>query len=323
MNYPQNRHSNKSSKKMISEHDDLLDSNKRELIYYIHYLQKNRKWRGYISDLNYNNIKDVIKQLENAISKVIRQEGDINDFTERMLKEYHENSIRESEFEWLRNDERACFWLLFVMLNNRDNSQDLSAIEKNNILNLQSGSLYYSIIAWFDKFTNSRSPRGGRGDNEKKLKACHQIWLGSERNPVSNWLLSMTNSDEIDYCYNYLERLGISIIDVVINDKDANFFLRLGERYNLSRKSILVAFFDYLFLSSKNGIFAAENLKMKMASGLSSWKNRKNKEGYVDVHFDIKKENIPKLDELKRRFNVMSKKDVVNALIEYMYDKKE
>lgn len=130
MNYPQNRHSNKSSKKMISDHDDLLNSNKRELIYYIHYLQKNRKWRGYISDLNYNNIKDVIKQLENAISKVIRQEGDINDFTERMLKEYHENSIRESEFEWLRNDERACFWLLFVMLNNRGNSQDLSAIEK-------------------------------------------------------------------------------------------------------------------------------------------------------------------------------------------------
>ncbi|WP_272694574.1 hypothetical protein [Providencia sp. PROV036] len=323
MNYPQNRHSNKSNKKMISDHDDLLNSNKRELIYYIHYLQKNRKWRGYISDLNYNNIKDVIKQLENAISKVIRQEGDINDFTERMLKEYHENSIRESEFEWLRNDERACFWLLFVMLNNRGNSQDLSAIEKNNILNLQSGSLYYSIIAWFDKFTNSRSPRGGRGDNEKKLKACHQIWLGSERNPVSNWLLSMNNSDEIDYCYNYLERLGISIIDVVINDKDANFFLRLGERYNLSRKSILVAFFDYLFLSSRNGIFAAENLKIKMASGLSSWKNRKNKEGYVDVHFDIKKENIPKLDALKKRFNLMSKKEVVNALIEREYDKKE
>ncbi|WP_272668417.1 hypothetical protein [Providencia sp. PROV038] len=323
MNYPQNRHSNKSSKKMISDHDDLLNSNKRELIYYIHYLQKNRKWRGYISDLNYNNIKDVIKQLENAISKVIRQEGDINDFTERMLKEYHENSIRESEFEWLRNDERACFWLLFVILNNRGNSQDLSAIEKNNILNLQSGSLYYSIIAWFDKFTNSRSPRGGRGDNEKKLKACHQIWLGSERNPVSNWLLSMTSSDEIDYCYNYLERLGISIIDVVINDKDANFFLRLGERYNLSRKSILVAFFDYLFLSSRNGIFAAENLKMKMASGLSSWKNRKNKEGYVDVHFDIKKENISKLEALKKRFNLMSKKEVVNALIEREYDKKE
>lgn len=133
----------------------------------------------------------------------------------------------------------------------------------------------------------------------------------------------MTNSDEIDYCYNYLERLGISIIDVVINDKDANFFLRLGERYNLSRKSILVAFFDYLFLSSRNGIFAAENLKMKMASGLSSWKNRKNKEGYVDVHFDIKKENISKLEALKKRFNLMSKKEVVNALIEREYDKKE
>ncbi|ENL8514278.1 MULTISPECIES: hypothetical protein [Providencia] len=323
MAFNYNDYSTEFSKKTRSEYDVLLNSNKRELIYYIHRLQSYRNWRAYISDLNYNDISNIKKQIENSINKFTYHDGDINKFIDRMLNNYHNHGIRESEFEWLKSDERACFLVLLTLLIKDTEFDDLLSIEKDNYLNLQSGSIYYSIIAWFDKFTEPRNQRSGRRENEGKLNKYHEKCMILENNLVSSWLLSMNDLGEINYCYNYLQRLGMNTLAVVMNSDRAEFIFRLGEKYNINRKAILIAFFDYLYLSPNTGVFAAENLKMKMASALSSWKNRKNKEGYVDVHFDIKKENIPKLDELKKRFNVMSKKDVVNALIEYMYDKKE
>ncbi|WP_272683152.1 hypothetical protein [Providencia sp. PROV140] len=323
MAFNYNDYSTEFSKKTRSEYDVLLNSNKRELIYYIHRLQSYRNWRAYISDLNYNDISNIKKQIENSINKFTYHDGDINKFIDRMLNNYHNHGIRESEFEWLKSDERACFLVLLTLLIKDTEFDDLLSIEKDNYLNLQSGSIYYSIIAWFDKFTEPRNQRSGRRENEGKLNKYHEKCMILENNLVSSWLLSMNDLGEINYCYNYLQRLGMNTLAVVMNSDRAEFIFRLVEKYNINRKAILIAFFDYLYLSPNTGVFAAENLKMKMASALSSWKNRKNKEGYIDVHFDIKKENIPKLDELKKRFNVMSKKDVVNALIEYMYDKKE
>ncbi|MFH6838479.1 hypothetical protein [Providencia sp. 2024EL-00732] len=323
MAFNYNDYSMEFSKKTRSEYDVLLNSNKRELIYYIHRLQSYRNWRAYISDLNYNDINNIKKQIENSINKFTYHDGDINKFIDRMLNDYHNHGIRESEFEWLKSDERACFLVLLMLLINNTKPDDLIGIEENNKLNLQSGSIYYSIIAWFDKFTEPRSQRSGRHENEKKLKKYYERCMGLDENSVFSWLMGMNDVGEINYCYNYLQRLGMNTLVVAVSNESAEFIFRLGEKYNVNKKSVLIAFFDYLYLSSDIGVFAAENLKMKMASALSSWKNRKNKEGYVDVHFDIKKENIPKLDELKKRFNVMSKKDVVNALIEYMYDKKE
>ncbi|MBG5894508.1 hypothetical protein [Providencia rettgeri] len=323
MAFNYNDYSTEFSKKTRSEYDVLLNSNKRELIYYIHRLQSYRNWRAYISDLNYNDISNIKKQIENSINKFTYHDGDINKFIDRMLNNYHNHGIRESEFEWLKSDERACFLVLLTLLIKDTEFDYLLSIEKDNYLNLQSGSIYYSIIAWFDKFTEPRNQRSGRRENEGKLNKYHEKCMILENNLVSSWLLSMNDLGEINYCYNYLQRLGMNTLAVVMNSDRAEFIFRLVEKYNINRKAILIAFFDYLYLSPNTGVFAAENLKMKMASALSSWKNRKNKEGYIDVHFDIKKENIPKLDELKKRFNVMSKKDVVNALIEYMYDKKE
>lgn len=323
MAFHDNRYSAEFSKKILSEYDVLFNSNKRELIYYIHRLQMNRSLRAYISDLNYNDVKSIKKQAENLINKSTYQNNNINRFIDEMLNNYHDHGIRENKFEWLKNDERACFLVLLILLVNETKSDDLLGIEENNDLNLQSGSMYYSIIAWFDKFTELRNQLSGRRENERKLNKYHERCMALDKNSVSSWLLGMNDLSEINYCYNYLQRLGMNTLVVAVSNERAEFIFRLGEKYNVNKKAVLIAFFDYLYLSSDIGVFAAENLKMKMASALSSWKNRKNKEGYVDVHFDIKKENIPKLDELKKRFNVMSKKDVVNALIEYMYDKKE
>ncbi|MBG5883683.1 hypothetical protein I4990_12035 [Providencia alcalifaciens] len=314
---------NDLDKKLDFKFNKLLNSGERELIYYIHFLQKDRRWCRYISNVNYNDIKDIKKQIKNAIIKLEYQNGNVDGFINRMLDNYHENIIQENKFEWFKNDERACFLVFLVLLINETEYDDLPIIEKNNFLNLSSSSLYYSIIAWFDKFTEQRHQRSGRRENEKKLKYCYEICMGLEKNSVSSWIMGMNDFGEINYCYNYLQRLGMNTLAVAVSNERAEFIFCLSDKYNISRKAILIAFFDYLYLSPNAGVFAAENLKMKMASALSSWKNRKNKEGYVDVHFDIKKENIPKLDELKKRFNVMSKKDVVNALIEYMYDKKE
>ncbi|GAB7271134.1 hypothetical protein DZS_25280 [Dickeya ananatis] len=46
----------------------------------------------------------------------------------------------------------------------------------------------------------------------------------------------------------------------------------------------------------------------------------KNKDGYSDLHFDIRDENIPKLKELQKIFRLPSRKDVVNELIERFYE---
>lgn len=222
----------------------------------------------------------------------------MNRFIDGMINSYHSHGIRESAFEWLKSDERACFLVLLMLLINDTKFDYFLSIEKDNYLNLQSGSIYYSIIAWFDKFTEPRNQRSGRRENEGKLNKYHEKCMVLESNLVSSWLLSMNDLGEINYCYNYLQRLGMNTLAVVMNSDRVEFIFRLGEKYNINRKVILIAFFDYLYLLSDVGVFAAENLKMKMASGLSSWKNRRNKEGYVDVHFDIKKENISNLDDL-------------------------
>lgn len=314
---------NDFDKKLDFKFNKLLNSGERELIYYIHFLQKDRRWCRYISNVNYNDIKDIKRQIKNAIIKFEYQDGCADDFINRMLDNYHKNIIQENKFEWFRNDKRAGFWLLLEMLNQNSSRRILTKIQENNYLNLHSGSIYYSVIAWFDKFTDSRDPQGGRGYNERILKNYNKTWFNLDRNSVSTWLLSINNVDEIDYCFNYLQGIGMSTLDLAMDRKEVEFFLQLGEMYNFEKKDILIAFSDYLFSLSDAGVLAVENLKMKMASALSSWKNRKNKEGYIDVHFDIKKENISKLESLKKRFNLMSKKEVVNELIERVYNEKE
>lgn len=59
MAFNYNDDSTEFSKKTRSEYDVLLNSNKRELIYYIHCLQVNRDLRAYISDVNYKDIKSI------------------------------------------------------------------------------------------------------------------------------------------------------------------------------------------------------------------------------------------------------------------------
>ncbi|MCA6974097.1 hypothetical protein [Pectobacterium carotovorum] len=78
-----------------------------------------------------------------------------------------------------------------------------------------------------------------------------------------------------------------------------------------------MAFFDYYFDSS----LEVDSVRIKMASSLSSWRNREEKkEDFTDVHFDVKKENIPKLDEIRKKINLSSKKEVFDFLIERFYD---
>ncbi|MBO1915972.1 hypothetical protein J4727_04995 [Providencia rettgeri] len=67
----------------------------------------------------------------------------MDSFINRMLDNYHENIIQENKFEWFKNDERACFLVFLVLLINEAEYDDLPIIEKNNFLNLSSGSLLF------------------------------------------------------------------------------------------------------------------------------------------------------------------------------------
>ncbi|MEZ2758160.1 hypothetical protein ACBQ54_10590 [Providencia vermicola] len=312
--------SSNRNKMLTSKYDCFLNGSEKELIYYLHFLQEDNKSCIYISNVDYRNINNVRKQIFNTLSKLNDNRVDVNDLIDEMIKSYNIETIAEYQFEWLKNNSRACHWLLLNLFSDRSEDSELDDVERENKLNLQSNSIYYSVIAWFDKIIFSRNDKI---KNERLLKRYNKHWTDTIQNPSSAWFSKINNSAEIDYCFGYLKDSGMDVLRIAMRRRTIDFLIRLGERNLIAKKDIIIAFFDYLFSSRRSGAFAAENLKMKMASALSSWKNRKNKEGYVDVHFDIKEENIRKLEALKKRFNLMSKKDVVNALIEYMYDKKE
>lgn len=300
-------------KEFLFKCNELIKGGKRELVYYIHHLQEDSIGQKYISNIDYGNIKDIRNQVKNALIKT-NDECMIFD----MQDDYEELACDEIKFGWLKNDSRACFYFLLEVLMKGDSYR--YKIENENYINLNSNSIYYSIIAFFDK---SKQRVEDYKKNYKLEEIMYDAHNQSSQNPVFPWLSKLHDSDEIKYCLNYLRDSVRRRFAKDIMREDIDFFIRLSDKYSLNKKYILIALFDYLYKSSLSGGLAAENLKMKMANALSSWKNRRNKEGYVDVHFDIKKENIPKLEKLKKRFNVMSKKEVVNALIEYMYDKKE
>ncbi|MDH2395813.1 hypothetical protein QDQ39_08340 [Providencia rettgeri] len=301
---------NKNEKHFILKCDELLKGSERELIYYLHYLQENNKSRKYISNVDYENIKNIRNQIKNALMKT----NDESIFFD-MQDDYEEFACNETKFGWLKNDNHACFYFLLEVLT-KGNSYRYK-IESEDYINLNSNSIYYSIIAFFDKSNQRVEDYKRNYILEGILDDTHN------QNPVFPWLSKLHDSDEIKYCLNYLrDSVKRGFVGDIARD-DIDFFIRLSDKYSLNKKHILIALFEHLYQSSRSGDLAVENLKMKMANALSSWKNRKNKEGYVDVHFDIKKENIPKLEVLKKRFNLMSKKEVVNALIEREYDKKE
>lgn len=301
---------NKNEKHFILKCDELLKGSERELIYYLHYLQENNKSRKYISNVDYENIKNIRNQIKNALMKTT----DESIFFD-MQDDYEEFACNETKFGWLKNDNHACFYFLLEILT-KGNSYRYK-IESEDYINLNSNSIYYSIIAFFDKSNQ-------RVEDYKRNYILEEILDDTHnQNPVFPWLSKLHDSDEIKYCLNYLrDSVKRGFVGDITRD-DIDFFIRLSDKYSLNKKYILIALFEHLYQSSRSGDLAVENLKMKMANALSSWKNRRNKEGYVDVHFDIKEENISKLEELKKRFNLMSKKEVVNALIEREYDKKE
>ncbi|NIH03630.1 MULTISPECIES: hypothetical protein [Providencia] len=292
--------------------NELIKGGERELVYYIHHLQEDSIGQKYISNIDYGNIKDIRKQVKNAL---IRIKDECMIFY--MQDDYEEFACDEINFGWLKNDSRACFHFLLEILIKGDSYR--YKIENENYINLDSNSIYYSIIAFFDK---SKQRLEDYRPNYKLEEIMHDSHTPVFQNSVFPWLSKLHDSDEIKYCLNYLRDSVKQRFTEDIMREDIDFFIRLSDKYSINKKYILIALFDFLYKSSFSGGLAAENLKMKMANALSSWKNRRNKEGYVDVHFDIKKENIPKLEALKKRFNLMSKKEVVNALIEREYDKK-
>lgn len=313
--------SNESSKQLKYDCNRLLQGSERELIYYLNYLQEDIKSCKYISGVNYKNLKDIKIKIQNALDKLFIHKINVENLMNDMQDDFLNLAFEEQYFSWIKNSDRACYWLLLniLIIYSKENEREINKLKNEDYINLNSGSMYYSIISWFDKMVSSYDDYD---DSKNNIKSLMDDWYHITDHSAFIWVSKINSPVEIDYCFNYIQELGINTIDVFILPEHIDAFILLGKKELIGKKDIIIAFFDYLFLSSRNGILAAENLKMKMANALSSWRNRRNKEGYVDVHFDIKKENIPKLEALKKRLNLMSKKEVVNALIEREYDKK-
>lgn len=304
----------------IPELDLLLNSSERELIFYVHFLEEYNNTRIYISGINYLDMKSMKMQIRNAILKVDNQGFDVVEFIDVMSDRYHDLAIYEDRFTWLKNDRRACFWLLFTVLLAEDSYLKRERADFINGLNIQSGMVYYLLVAWFDKIIHSKEERE---QHEKKLFEYENEWANIKGNPIYPWLERGKSPEDIQYCLNYIKDQGMGIISPAIPKGDVHFIFDFQQKHCLDEKEIVIAVFDYVSGYQSTGNILADNLKMKMANGLSSWRNRKNKEDYSDLHFDIKKTNIPKLDDLKKRFNLLSKKDVVNELIERFYKQDE
>lgn len=311
--------SNESSKQLKYDCNRLLKGSERELVYYLHYLQEDIISCKYISKVDYGNINDIKIKIQNTIDKLSLQKTNVEIIMSDIQSDFMDLAFEEQYFSWLKNNDRACYWSLLKILTGCSKERERNKLKNENYINLNSGSMYYSIIAWFDKMVSSYDDYD---DSENNIQSLSEDWSYITDHSAFRWLSKINSLDEIDYCFNYVQESGMSTLDIFILPEDVDILIFLGKKGLIAKKDILISFFDYLYLLSDAGVFVAENLKMKMASGLSSWKNRKNKEGYVDMHFDIKKENIPKLDEIKKRFNLMSKKEVVNELIERVYNEK-
>ena len=295
----------------------LLKSSERELVYYVHFLQYKYKTNRYISDVSYNDINAIKSLVQNALYKSDAGSGNIDTTIDEMLSGYKRNAISEESINWLKGDKRACFWFLFsVLIRDTDSKFDRDIIN-NNALNTQSGSIYYSVTAWLDKMFYS-----WRMDESLQIIINYEDdWREIKTNKITPWIERKDDQSEIEYCYDYLKDKGMNSILATMSKNDASLIFEFCDNSGFEHKDVIIAFFDYIHGYSVNGDIIADDLKGKISSGLSSWKNRKNKEEYSDLHFDIKKENVPKLEELQKILRLYSKKDVVNELIELFFEK--
>ncbi|WP_407274835.1 hypothetical protein V6C39_18725 [Dickeya ananatis] len=240
---------------------------------------------------------------------------DIDYTIDEMINSYREKAMTEEEISWLKGERRACFWFLFNVLIHDTPYSLIDSIINNNKLNTHSKSAYYSAVAWLDKEMYSWEHR----DVLNEMRNYEDKWMGIKSNKAYPWLAKKEPSD-ITYCYAYLKDKGMGDIIPSMSERKAAFILEFCEASGFECKDIIMAFFDYLHGAARNGHLVTENLMRKMSSGLSSWRSRKNKDGYSDLHFDIRDENIPKLKELQKIFRLPSRKDVVNELIERFYE---
>ncbi|MEB6513672.1 MULTISPECIES: hypothetical protein [Enterobacter cloacae complex] len=293
----------------------LLKSSERELMYYVHFLQCNDKTRRYISGMDYADINQIKALIQNALYKSELRGRNIDYTIDEMINSYREKAMPEEEISWLKGERRACFWFLFNVLIRDTPYSLIDSIINNNKLNTHSKSAYYSAVAWLDKEMYSWEHR----DVLNEMRNYEDKWMGIKSNKAYPWLAKKEPSD-ITYCYTYLKDKGMGDIIPSMSERKAAFILEFCEASGFEYKDIIMAFFDYLHGAARNGHLVTENLMRKMSSGLSSWRSRKNKDGYSDLHFDIRDENIPKLKELQKIFRLPSRKDVVNELIERFYE---
>ncbi|GKV76939.1 hypothetical protein PEC106568_21130 [Pectobacterium carotovorum subsp. carotovorum] len=287
----------------------------REAIYYLHFLQQDYETTAYVSGFSYQDMKSVRSRIEHAIFRFKNQDGDIKRTHDDMINGYHDFAIHENDFLWLKDSRRACIWILLKILFSFPLNK--SILMDGAFLNIHHGSLYYSIIAYFDKSI---------GSFDKKdtllqfLDKCKEEWNENKNNNVLLWLNKIKNQDDIQYLLRHLKKTAIGRIRESKSIRHADVFFEFMHNNISNEMDILMAFFDYYFDSA----LEVDSVKRKMASSLSSWRNREEKkEEFIDVHFDIKKENIPKLDKIRRKFNLSSKKEVVNFLIERFYDQND
>ncbi|ELD3254111.1 hypothetical protein QUR14_004517, partial [Enterobacter hormaechei] len=264
--------------------ETLLKSSERELVYYVHFLQCNDKTGRYISDVDYTNLNSIKSLIRNALYKSDSRAGDIDLIIDEMLYDYKKNAISEKDINWLKGERRACFWFLFnVLIRDTDGKFDRDIIN-NNALNTQSNSIYHSVTAWLDKKFSSCH----KGRLLNKVMDYEDGWQEIKENKAYPWLQRKNEQSEIEYCYNYLKDKGMKIVLSSMSERDAALIFEFCESSGFSHRDIVMAFFDYIYGNSDNGDIIADSLKGKMSGGLSSWKNRKNKDEYTDLHFDIK-----------------------------------
>lgn len=284
----------------------------REAIYYLHFLQQDYETTTYVSGFSYQDMKSVRSRIEHTIFRFKHQDGDIKRIHDDMINGYHDFAIHENDFLWLKNSRRACIWMLLKIL--FSSSLNKSALMDGAFLNISSNSLYYSIIAYFDKSIESFDEKDTLLNF---LDECKDKWDENKNKNVFIWLNKIKKQDDIKYLLWHLKETVIGRIKESKSIRYTDAFFEFMHNNINNDLDILMAFFDYYFDSS----LEIDSVRSKMASSLSSWRNREEKkEDFTDVHFDVKKENIPKLDEIRKKFNLSSKKEVFDFLIERFYD---
>lgn len=224
-------------------------------------------------------------------------------------KQCKEELLPDIEFNWLKNNDRACYYAwLSLRENQAKQPQDLNYYQRLRLPTVTSSSQerYDTVLSFFDCLPKSVAIKKGL------LEDLKRAWgAGLDETPFK-WL-NKKDAEVIGWAYSYIETF---IQDIILTRPPEGYLLVLenkpadiNERYQA-----IYAMFDILTPVDK------KILKDKINKTFSQRKFREKKKDETPLNTHMSKETKRKLDELREHYN-KNIQQMIKQAIDQAYEK--